>query len=83
MYFVLDKEDLNLDFDILFSFFWMKIARVMRVKRQKDNQPEGPLNFTYLCINLTAPLIHESFIFWFNFKKKISVQDYPTANDNS
>ena len=41
-------------------------------------KPEGPLNFTFLCINLSVPFIHESFIFWF----KISSHDYSAAYDD-
>ena len=35
MHFDLDKQNPNLDFDILFSHYRMNIARIMRVERQK------------------------------------------------
>ena len=73
---MLDKGDPNLDFDISFFSFGWKLQKLSELKDKRALSPEtrgsGPLNFSSLCINLSVPFIHESFIFRFNFKGSLT-----------
>ena len=68
MLFVLDKQDLDIDFDILFFSIDRKLQELWELKGKNalNHETRGSLKFTFLPVKLSVPFIDKSFIYQSN-----------------